>query len=482
MIMSVDGIAVSHYSDSNQDKMVKKVIDYKLLNGKRYYKVKWECTWELEDSLLSCQGLVDQFWNFVNRVKSEDSPIPLHEKSQFNENIICMKGKNIERNNCSDDVSHQIIHHEKPKPNELQDSQKLNSDTFHTNDDVIRETTVNIKPAGKEGNMVDENNLPSMVTINPPRQALQISCAKDGIGTPGLPQHPSSVFKRSYGIRDGNSDENYNQPHEVIDLKMQRPHLNGNGVGGEERRFQCHVCGMAFKRKDMCKRHLRTHTNDCCYFCSICKKGFIRRYVLMKHLNKDHQTNDQTKILSTKRRRRDDVKQEKISNLPISAKNETHSLDPMPASEYILESSENLSIDEHDYDKKKENVVVVFKVESDESKTESTCRTYEYSEKHLNAENNIDLHVNTVEEIHDNSAFIETAVIAPLNNQSEHEVGVNISSVHHEAEKSVGDGTYVMVSRNNVSLPENLQNVPYNTQFTFSAKETGSNQSCSQHE
>lgn len=53
-------------------KMATKVIDYKLVNGKKYYKIKWECSWELADNLQHCQELVEQFWEFVDRVKSDD--------------------------------------------------------------------------------------------------------------------------------------------------------------------------------------------------------------------------------------------------------------------------------------------------------------------------------------------------------------------------------------------------------------------------
>ena len=47
-------------------------------------------------------------------------------------------------------------------------------------------------------------------------------------------------------------------------------------------------------------RHERTHTNNFCYFCSCCGRGFMRRYVLLKHLKREHNTEDQTKVLSTK--------------------------------------------------------------------------------------------------------------------------------------------------------------------------------------
>ena len=41
-------------------------------DGKRYYKVKWESSWECEENLGDYQDLVDQFWDFVKRVSNEE--------------------------------------------------------------------------------------------------------------------------------------------------------------------------------------------------------------------------------------------------------------------------------------------------------------------------------------------------------------------------------------------------------------------------
>ena len=48
----------------------KKVVDCKLdEDGKQFYKVKWESTWEPAENLRTCQHLVDEFWSFLFNAK-----------------------------------------------------------------------------------------------------------------------------------------------------------------------------------------------------------------------------------------------------------------------------------------------------------------------------------------------------------------------------------------------------------------------------
>lgn len=54
---------------------------------------------------------------------------------------------------------------------------------------------------------------------------------------------------------------------------------------------------MGFRRNDIKRRHEITHSKEYRYFCAICGKGFIRRYVLVKHLTRDHNTTDSKEIV-----------------------------------------------------------------------------------------------------------------------------------------------------------------------------------------
>ena len=72
----------------------------------------------------------------------------------------------------------------------------------------------------------------------------------------------------------------------------------------DDRKFPCNVCGMSFRRNDIKRRHEITHSKEYRYFCAICGKGFIRRYVLVKHLARDHDTTDSRKIVYQKNKKK----------------------------------------------------------------------------------------------------------------------------------------------------------------------------------
>ncbi|XP_066915819.1 zinc finger protein sens-like isoform X5 [Clytia hemisphaerica] len=60
---------------------IKKIVDCKIdQTGKQLYKVKWEATWEPADSLSSCQHLIDEFWGFVNKAKTNEDIAQQHRK------------------------------------------------------------------------------------------------------------------------------------------------------------------------------------------------------------------------------------------------------------------------------------------------------------------------------------------------------------------------------------------------------------------
>jgi len=61
---------------------IRKIVDCKTgEDGRQFYKVKWEPTWEPADNLASCQHLIDEFWSFVNRVKAhEQRAVTQHRK------------------------------------------------------------------------------------------------------------------------------------------------------------------------------------------------------------------------------------------------------------------------------------------------------------------------------------------------------------------------------------------------------------------
>lgn len=60
---------------------IRKIMDCKLSNdGRQYYKVKWEPTWEPAENLVTCQHLVDEFWSHVNKLKRKEDIAMQYQK------------------------------------------------------------------------------------------------------------------------------------------------------------------------------------------------------------------------------------------------------------------------------------------------------------------------------------------------------------------------------------------------------------------
>ena len=45
---------------------IEKILDSKVENGQQFYKIRWAPTWEPAENLLSCEHLLNEFWNKIN--------------------------------------------------------------------------------------------------------------------------------------------------------------------------------------------------------------------------------------------------------------------------------------------------------------------------------------------------------------------------------------------------------------------------------
>lgn len=243
----------------------KKVIDYKVYNGKRYYKVKWESSWEPEDSLTEYQDLVDQFWQFVKRVSSEEKDEQGRKRPRLSDEDV-QDDNDTSIGNSEDDIPIKgtITLSEGVKLQESGNFYRLTQD--------------------KDDSEQDDGTI-FIVQGNQPTHIIKNRAHKGNVHVIGL-QHepkPAATVKKPVRI----SDENL--------LKAD-----------DDRKFPCQVCGMTFRRNDIKRRHEITHSKEYRYFCAICGKGFIRRYVLVKHLARDHNSTDSGKIVYQKNKKKGD--------------------------------------------------------------------------------------------------------------------------------------------------------------------------------
>ena len=55
----------------------------------------------------------------------------------------------------------------------------------------------------------------------------------------------------------------------------------GNGIG---KRRQCHHCSRTFTKTEHLERHVRSHTKEKPFQCSVCGKNYGRQYVMLYFL------------------------------------------------------------------------------------------------------------------------------------------------------------------------------------------------------
>lgn len=78
---------------------IKKIVDCKIgEGGQQMYKVKWEPTWEPAENLASCQHLIDTFWLFVNKAKTNEVAAQQHRKRKRLEQCTNNNILNIDQN------------------------------------------------------------------------------------------------------------------------------------------------------------------------------------------------------------------------------------------------------------------------------------------------------------------------------------------------------------------------------------------------
>ena len=240
--MPVDAGTLQFQPSGNTEKLVKKVVDYKLLNGKRYYKVKWKCTWEVEDSLLPAQDLVDQFWGFVNRVKSEDSSSLDVLGSRVNTTSCCTEYSSIkplEDNHYQSDLSN--INRQFPEYHSRTPTQHYKS--INTVEPVL------FPPCKTDIPNLSDSTERKNFQYSSQEDSLNLDCEEDGIADDhntssedillqsSSDQVTKTVSNKKYSVRlecdtptRSSAVEKFTD-EKIIDLKMKRKHLGMSQLG-----------------------------------------------------------------------------------------------------------------------------------------------------------------------------------------------------------------------------------------------------------
>ena len=81
--------------------------------------------------------------------------------------------------------------------------------------------------------------------------------------------------------------------------------LDAHGCDSSAPSHQCEECGARFRRPDVLRQHLRTHTGEKPYQCDVCGSSFARRDALAAHAQEHSARRFQCELCATGFKRRD---------------------------------------------------------------------------------------------------------------------------------------------------------------------------------
>lgn len=226
---------------------IKKIIDCKINeNGQQMYKVKWECTWEPAENLVTCQYLVDEFWSYVNILKSkEESSLLSRKRIKLDPDI-----GNVDFPLFSVDNK--------------TDVQQLITRTNSTSSDSFLSPRMLMSTQTIQSNQIKSENTNLNRSSNDKNGKLPHIDNKTSINSKSLSSNTISTSSLKYL-------ENFDNPFVKIVLL-------------------CKLCNkeQSLKHVGNWKLHYLTHSAEKPFKCHICPKSYVRGDYLRNHIEKNH--------------------------------------------------------------------------------------------------------------------------------------------------------------------------------------------------
>ncbi|XP_065644063.1 transcription factor ovo-like homolog lin-48 isoform X2 [Hydra vulgaris] len=262
--------------NENQDSFgIRKIVDCKLSqDGRQMYRVKWEPTWEPAENLSSCQKLIDEFWSYVNKAKSNQEVAHQHRKR------LKLDSSNGVNNINIDEFNQYKLHED----NKAEIQRLINKNTSDIGNRMMSPSHMLNLPHNNQQNMMAMPRTPQSVPMSP----NIIQQMRPLISSP---QQFNSPQRAKVPLNFGNEMKQESEENKKIDVK--KP-TNVDSFDNPYVRiaYLCRVCGkeQSQKFKFDWKRHFLTHqTGSKAFQCEICGKSFAQNGLLQKHM-KRHQS------------------------------------------------------------------------------------------------------------------------------------------------------------------------------------------------
>lgn len=235
---------------------IKKIIDCKVTDsGQQMYKVKWEPTWEPAENLANCQHLVDEFWSYVNKVKTNEEKATLHYKKIKLENIELVNGiNNLDKFQLANDSKASIQHL----------MARTNSTSVGTNN-LTPPSALNCQQTNKTNGFQNFDHKPTN-HISETNMKIKNNNAVSPFRSESL--SPSSKTLTNSSLK---YLENFDNPYVKVAAV-------------------CKICNkeQSFKVVSNWKRHYLTHSDEKPHKCPHCDRAFVQSDKLRNHLKSKH--------------------------------------------------------------------------------------------------------------------------------------------------------------------------------------------------
>ncbi|XP_066915822.1 Krueppel-like factor 13 isoform X8 [Clytia hemisphaerica] len=310
---------------------IKKIVDCKIdQTGKQLYKVKWEATWEPADSLSSCQHLIDEFWGFVNKAKTNEDIAQQHRKrmrldpSAGQNGTVGLGPHHMLSEDSKDEVQRLIARTNATQPGSLMTPSDL-LNTQQNQMGVPRTPTRAPQSPFAQNTRMPFSQSPGQFN----QQQQQFGSPQTGFPNQSPMSSPSTRGKApGFGKPASNIKSEQDESERKAKARTTPVSSSSSPMVHSLKYVEnfsnpyvkliivCKTCNkdLSSAKPNDWKRHYFTHSDEKPHKCSMCPKSFIRADQLRKHKAKVHSSGTGVANLKNEELKSEPMQQENYTN------------------------------------------------------------------------------------------------------------------------------------------------------------------------